>query len=238
MAAAIAYGFWVGRERPSAYFGLMLFLTSAVVGVFASQDLLLFYVFFEAMMIPLYVLIGVWGGAGTPRRDRQVRDLHDGGLAADAGRGDRLRAPAGLVRPDLDDDEQQHVALPRLCRSRSRSRRRCSRSTAGCRTRTVSRRPRWPRCLSGVISKAAVFGFIRICFAKFPGPFDDWRNVVLALAAVGLVYGSLLAFRAPGRSRRDRVFEPRADGADHDRRVRQQHDRRSAARSSRPSTTG
>ena len=51
--------------------------------------------------------------------------------------------------------------------------------------------------LSGVISKAAVFGFIRICFAKFPGPFDDWRNVVLALAAVGLVYGSLLAFRAP-----------------------------------------
>ena len=64
MAAAIAYGFWVGRERPRAYFGLMLFLTSAVVGVFASQDLLLFYVFFEAMMIPLYVLIGVWGGPG------------------------------------------------------------------------------------------------------------------------------------------------------------------------------
>ena len=64
MAAAIAYGYWVGRERPRAYFGLMLFLTSAVVGVFASQDLLLFYVFFEAMMIPLYVLIGVWGGPG------------------------------------------------------------------------------------------------------------------------------------------------------------------------------
>jgi NADH-quinone oxidoreductase subunit M len=64
MAAAIAYGFWVGRDRPSAYFGLMLFLTSATVGVFASQDLLLFYVFFEAMMIPLYLLIGVWGGPG------------------------------------------------------------------------------------------------------------------------------------------------------------------------------
>ncbi len=64
LAAAIAYGFWVGRERPRAYFGLMLFLTAAVVGVFAAQDLLLFYVFFEAMMIPLYVLIGVWGGPG------------------------------------------------------------------------------------------------------------------------------------------------------------------------------
>ena len=32
MAAAIAYGFWVGRDRPRAYFGLMLFLTSAVSG--------------------------------------------------------------------------------------------------------------------------------------------------------------------------------------------------------------
>src|SRR6185503_6007152 len=51
--------------------------------------------------------------------------------------------------------------------------------------------------LSGVISKAAVFGFIRICFVEFPGPFADWRNVILALAAIGLVYGSLLAFRAP-----------------------------------------
>ena len=51
--------------------------------------------------------------------------------------------------------------------------------------------------LSGLISKAAVFGFIRICFGKFPEPFDDWRNVFLALAVVGLVYGSLLAFRAP-----------------------------------------
>src|ERR671924_1519457 len=64
MAAAIAYAFWAGRERARAYFGLMLFLTGAVVGVFSAQDLLLFYVFFEAMLIPLYVLVGVWGGAG------------------------------------------------------------------------------------------------------------------------------------------------------------------------------
>ena len=64
MAAAIAYGFWAGRERVRAYMGLMLFLTGATVGVFVSQDLLLFYAFFEAMLIPLYVLIGVWGGPG------------------------------------------------------------------------------------------------------------------------------------------------------------------------------
>src|SRR5262249_57393819 len=66
-AAACLYAWWVGRERPRAYFGLLLFLTGAVVGVFAAQDLLLFYAFFEAMLIPLYVLIGVWGGAGRMR---------------------------------------------------------------------------------------------------------------------------------------------------------------------------
>ena len=61
-AAAIGFGAWVGRDRARAYYGLMLFLIGAVVGVFASQDLLLFYVFFEAMLIPIYVLVGVWGG--------------------------------------------------------------------------------------------------------------------------------------------------------------------------------
>src|SRR5262249_11929520 len=63
-AAACLYAWWAGRERPRAYFGLLLFLTGSVVGAFCAQDLLLFYAFFEAMLIPLYVLIGVWGGAG------------------------------------------------------------------------------------------------------------------------------------------------------------------------------
>ena len=45
----------------------MLFLVGAVVGVFVAQDLILFYAFFEAMLIPLYVLIGVWGGADRTR---------------------------------------------------------------------------------------------------------------------------------------------------------------------------
>src|SRR5437764_11351780 len=66
-AAACLYAWWVGRERPRAYCGLLLFLTGAVVGVFVAQDLLLFYAFFEAMLIPLYVLIGVWGGARRMR---------------------------------------------------------------------------------------------------------------------------------------------------------------------------
>src|SRR5437899_1958048 len=63
MAACTIYGWWAGRDRARAYFALMLLLNGAIVGVFTSQDLLLFYAFFEAMLIPLYVLIGVWGGS-------------------------------------------------------------------------------------------------------------------------------------------------------------------------------
>jgi NADH-quinone oxidoreductase subunit M len=51
--------------------------------------------------------------------------------------------------------------------------------------------------LSGVISKAAAYGFIRIALPSFPDPVADWRVPVLVLASIGLVYGSLLAFRAP-----------------------------------------
>ena len=173
-------------------------------------------------MIPLYLLIGVWGGAGTARRDGQVRDLHDGGLAADARLGDRLRA---------------------LSRARSTSSRRATSDSTwvflGFLVAFAIKAPLFPlhgwlpdayresspevaAVLSGVISKAAVFGFIRICFVEVPGAVRRLaRTSMLALAAIGLVYGSLLAFRAPGRPRRDRLLEPRADGADHDRRLRQ-----------------
>src|SRR5438093_9467504 len=51
--------------------------------------------------------------------------------------------------------------------------------------------------LSGVISKAAAYGFLRIAIGKFPGPAHDFRTPILVLSAIGLVYGSLLAFRAP-----------------------------------------
>jgi NADH-quinone oxidoreductase subunit M len=51
--------------------------------------------------------------------------------------------------------------------------------------------------LSGVVSKAAAYGFLRIAVTKFPLPTQDFRAPILALAAIGLIYGSLIAFRAP-----------------------------------------
>jgi NADH-quinone oxidoreductase subunit M len=51
--------------------------------------------------------------------------------------------------------------------------------------------------LSGVIAKAGLYGMLRIAITKFPEPTSYYRTTVLALAALALVYGSLLAFRAP-----------------------------------------
>jgi NADH-quinone oxidoreductase subunit M len=196
MAVAIAYGFWASRERPRAYFGLMLFLTGAVVGVFSAQDLLVFYVFFEAMLIPLYVLVGVWGGAGRLTATiKFVIYTMAGSLlmlvaivvyGVSEGTFDLAGGPqsdnewlflgflvAFAVKAPLFP---LHGWLPDAYRESSAE---------------------VAAVLSGVVSKAAGYGFLAIAVTKFPGPADDLQPLVLALASVGLVYGSILAFRAP-----------------------------------------
>jgi NADH-quinone oxidoreductase subunit M len=196
VTAAIAYGFWTGRDRARAYYPLLLLLLGATVGVFSSQDLLLFYVFFEAMLIPLYVLVGVWGGAGRLRAtflliaytmagsllmlvaiialglSQGTFDLLDSGTSGSTWIFLGFAAAFAVKAPLFPF----HAWLPEAYREAS---------------------PEVAAVLSGVISKAAAFGFLRIAIAKFPGPTDDFRVVILVLAVVGLVYGSLLAFRAP-----------------------------------------
>src|SRR5215475_13971771 len=195
-AASIIYAFWAGRTGARAYFGLMLLLTTALVGVFTAQDLLLFYVFWEAMLIPLYVLIGVWGGPGRLGATIKFFFYTMAGsllmlasiivFGLSAGSFDLVTTPtsdntwiflgflvAFAIKAPLFP---LHGWLPDAYRESS---------------------PEVAAVLSGLISKAAVFGFIRICLLKFPDPFDDFRVLVLALAVTGLVYGSLLAFRAP-----------------------------------------
>src|SRR5262249_22019270 len=196
MAAAITYAWWVGRERARAYFGLMLFLIGAIVGVFTAQDMLLFYAFFEAMLIPLYVLIGVWGGPGRLGATLKfviytvagsllmlasivVYGLQKGTfdlVAIGPSGNDWLFlgfAIAFVIKAPLFPF---HGWLPDAYRESS---------------------PEVSAVLSGVISKAGLYGFLRIAIPKFPGPTHDFRVPILVLASCGLVYGSLIAFRSP-----------------------------------------
>ena len=72
-------------DRERGFYALMLTLLTGLVGVFIALDLFLFYVFFEVMLIPMYFIIGIWGGDQPALRGHQVLHLHHGRLAADAG---------------------------------------------------------------------------------------------------------------------------------------------------------
>ncbi len=62
----VLVGAWTSVDRRAhQYFAAFLILEGLMVGVFAAMDAILFYVFFEAMLIPMFIIIGVWGG---PRR--------------------------------------------------------------------------------------------------------------------------------------------------------------------------
>ncbi len=196
MAACTGYGFWVGRDRPRAYFALMLLLTGATVGVFESQDLILFYAFFELMLIPLYVLIGVWGGARRMEATMKFVIYTMTGsllmLAAivvyglQAGTFDLVHGPTSTSRwlflgfmvafaiksPLIPF----HGWLPDTYREAP---------------------PEVAAVLSGVIAKTGLYGMLRIAIPLFPEPTSFYRTAILTLGAITLVYGSVLAFRAP-----------------------------------------
>ncbi|HLX18682.1 MAG TPA: NADH-quinone oxidoreductase subunit M, partial [Gaiellaceae bacterium] len=195
MAACIGYGFWVGRDRPRAYFGLMLMLTGSTVGMFLAQDLLLFYAFFEGMLVPLYVLVGVWGGA--KRLGATVKLL----IYTMTGSLIMLSAiivyglkghTFDLVGGPLNSSRWLFLAfmfafaikaplfpfhgwLPDAYREAP---------------------PEVAAVLSGVVAKAGTYGMLRIALTKFPEPANYYRTLILALGAAALVYGSILAFRA------------------------------------------
>ncbi|WP_044198884.1 complex I subunit 4 family protein [Dyadobacter tibetensis] len=57
---------WNVIDKAKAYFSLYLLLSASILGCFMAQDLFLFYLFFEFMLLPMYFLIGLWGG---PRRE-------------------------------------------------------------------------------------------------------------------------------------------------------------------------
>jgi NADH-quinone oxidoreductase subunit M len=196
MAACIIYGWWAGRDRARAYFALMLMLTGAIVGVFTAQDLLLFYAFFEAMLIPLYVLIGVWGGAGRLAATLTFVIYTVVGS---------LLMLAAIVVFGL---QQGTFDLTRMGTSSS------TWLFLGFVIAFLIKSPLFPfhgwlpvtyresppevaAVLSGIVSKAGLYGLLRIVIPKFPDVVHDWRVVLLVLSSISLVYGALLAFRAP-----------------------------------------
>ena len=143
---------WEGiHERVTAFSIFMLLLEAAMIGVFVSLDLFLFYVFWDFMLIPMYFLIGIWG------YDQRIYASIKFLLYTMAGSVLMLVAIIGLAwlhqqatgRYSFDLLALYELRVPETLPvpgsswpspSPSPSRCRCSRSTPGCPTRTCRRR--------------------------------------------------------------------------------------------------
>ena len=184
----------------------MLVLETMMIGVFSATDVFLFYVFFEAMLIPMYFMIGSFGVG--PRQYAAVKFLlysllggllmlvavialyvYAGESAATGHHGTFLFST--LV----------HVTLSPRCRSgcssgsssRSRSRRRCGRSTPGCPMRPSSAQPGAAVLMLGVMDKVGTFGMIRYCLELFPTAAHYFTPLILVLAVISILYGAIVA---------------------------------------------
>ena len=191
------------RGSVRGYVALILVLEAAMVGVFAATDLFLFYVFFEAMLVPVYFLIGRYGG---PRRNYAAVKflLYSlfGGLLM-------LASLIGLyvVSGDLTGhgtfDFTQLAALSIPFGTQKWL-------FAGFFIAFAMKAPLVPFhtwlpdaaaestpgtavLLVGVLDKVGTFGMMRYCLELFPNASHWATPLVLVLAVVGIIYGALQA---------------------------------------------
>ena len=191
-------------ERPRLFFFHLALAETAVLGAFMAQDLALFIVFFDLMLVPFYFLIGGWGSGDRVRATTQVRDLHAGGLAADAGGGDRARG-AGRARRRRD------LVLALGPRSGARSPRARSTGSCCCSRWRSSSRPAVPAARLGAgdlsldahprartaLGRAVEGRRLRLPAdraAGHAGGRPALAGAVHRVAVFSILYGSVLAF--------------------------------------------
>lgn len=194
---------WKITKDPKRFHGLLLVLTSAITLVFLATDLLLFYVAWEAVLIPMYFLIGAWGYerriyaavkffiftllggllmlAGILALVFAARDQL-GGLTFD------LRT---LEQVGLGLGTQRWIFLAFLAAF-------------------AIKVPIWPLhtwlpdahteaptagsvILAGVMLKLGAYGILRYCVGLFPEVVVDWKDILAVLGIIGIVYGAIVA---------------------------------------------
>ena len=190
------------RRSVKTYFVLMLVMETMVIGVFAATDVFLFYVFFEAMLIPMYFMIGSYGVG--QRQYAAVKFLLYsllGGLlmlvavialyvySLQAGHGTFLFSQ--LTHLALSTEAERWLFL-------------------GFFVAFAIKAPLWPFhtwlpdaatsaqpgaavLLVGVLDKVGTFGMIRYCLELFPAASRYFTPLILTLAVIGVLYGAVVA---------------------------------------------
>ena len=205
-------GSWTSvTKKVGSYFALMLILTSGMLGVFMARDLFLFYVMWEVMLIPMYFIIGIWGGERRvyasikffiytmlPSLLMLVAILY---LAIHAGN-------AAGTGPDFSYDNL--LASPALAPTTALW------LFGAFFVAFAVKVPMFPFhtwlpdahveaptagsvILAGIMLKMGTFGFIRFALPLFPDAAMNptVRTVIVTLSVIGIIYGALVAMVQP-----------------------------------------
>jgi NADH-quinone oxidoreductase subunit M len=193
---ALGYGVWARRPSMRGYAALMLLLQAAVVLLLVARDLLIFYIGFELMMVPLALLIAIWGG---PNRYRAAIRFVVYTLI-----GSLLMLVSiltlGLQAGSFDLDtvgtsDSRWLFLAFMAAFAIKAPLYPFHGWVPDAYREAP--PEIAGLLSGVVSKAGAYGMLRFALPLFPGPAHDLRRWFVAIAVIGLLWSSLMAFRQP-----------------------------------------
>jgi NADH-quinone oxidoreductase subunit M len=201
-AVGIASAVWTAirarRDRTRVYLALLLLLEASLMTLFTARDLVLFYSGWEIMMIALFVLMGLWGGAGRRYATLQFIIYSLAGsllmlvaIAALAVKGGSF--DLGTLSSQGRDSAWMFLAFAAAFCIKAPMFPLHGWLPAAYRQST----PEVTALLSGVVSKAGAYGLIRFAVPLFPATAYDWRWLFLGLGLAGLLYASLVAFRQP-----------------------------------------
>jgi NADH-quinone oxidoreductase subunit M len=193
-----------GRPRPRLFYVMLALGETAVLGAFCAQDLALFVLFFDLMLVPFYFLIGVWGGPERVRATTTFVIYTLVGsllmLAAAIATG-ILATPAGgqvtfeltqLAQRRLGEGTQEWIFL---CFALAFLVKMPAFPLHGWMPGAYTAAPTpVVAVLSGVLSKVAAYGFLRIVLPVFPDASVTFQELMLALAVASILYGSVMAF--------------------------------------------
>ncbi len=195
-----------GRHSVKTYFALMMTLETMMIGVFAATDVFLFYVFFEAMLIPMYFMIGSYGVG--KRQYAAVKFLLYsllGGLlmlvAVIALYVYSVSSPATGHHGSFLFSELIHVSLSPTVQKWL---------FLGFFIAFAIKAPLWPFhtwlpdaaasaqpgtavLLVGVLDKVGTFGMLRYCWELFPAGAKYFTPLVITLSVIAVLYGAIVA---------------------------------------------
>ncbi|MEZ5382208.1 MAG: NADH-quinone oxidoreductase subunit M [Microthrixaceae bacterium] len=185
--------------NPKAFLSLILVLETGMIGTFVAQDLILFFVFFEVVLLPMYFMIGVWGG---PERQYAAIKFFLYTLFGSA-----LMIVSFIALYFLSDPQTFDMrALPQAATAISSGA--AIWIFGGMFMGFGIKVPMFPFhtwlpdahtqaptqgsvILAAVLLKLGTYGFIRIALPILPVAAKEWAPVIAVLAVIGIIYGAL-----------------------------------------------